>query len=287
MRGVGGQWFKPFALTIAASVLVSLFVSFSLDPMLSAYWPDPQVEAHERRNPIARTLDRFNHWFDRQAERYKRSIAWALDHRVAMVVIAIGSFVGALALPGVGLVGASFFGTEDQSEVMIAIETPPGSNLAYTQIKAEEAARIARSHKDIVRFTYTTTGGQTGDVNVGQVYVRLVPKSDRKIGAEDFGRQLRKEVAQIAGAQMSVFTNTFGGDQKQIQMQLRGGTIKSIPALSIHDDRSDTLLESFKSTKYFLKSLRSITFGWFVSSSRSLKSQIPPSIFKQYNSTNA
>ena len=54
--GRGGQWFKPFALTIACSVLVSLFVSFSLDPMLSAYWADPQVEDHEhaRRDPISR-----------------------------------------------------------------------------------------------------------------------------------------------------------------------------------------------------------------------------------------
>ena len=50
MPGIAGQWFKPFALTIACAVLVSLFVSFSLDPMLSAYWPDPQLEAHERRN---------------------------------------------------------------------------------------------------------------------------------------------------------------------------------------------------------------------------------------------
>ncbi|HLL45604.1 MAG TPA: efflux RND transporter permease subunit, partial [Longimicrobiaceae bacterium] len=56
MSGIAGQWFKPLALTIACSVLVSLFVSFSLDPMLSAYWPDPQIEAHERRNPIARAL---------------------------------------------------------------------------------------------------------------------------------------------------------------------------------------------------------------------------------------
>jgi HAE1 family hydrophobic/amphiphilic exporter-1 len=242
MYGVAGQWFKPFALTIASSVLVSLFVSFSLDPMLSAYWADPQVEAHERRNPIARALDRFNSWFNRQAVRYKSLVAWALDHRTAMVLIAIGSFIGALALPALGLVGASFFGTEDQSEVMIAIETPPGSNLAYTQIKAEEAARIARSHKDVVRFTYTTTGGQTGDVNVGQVYVRLFPKKDRNIGAEDFGRQLRKEVGRIGGAQMSVFTNTFGGDQKQIQMQLRGGTIKSMtPAAELIADQVRTV----------------------------------------------
>src|SRR6266480_2844339 len=164
MYGVAGQWFKPFALTIASSVLVSLFVSFSLDPMLSAYWADPQVEAHERRNPIARTLDKFNQWFNRQAENYKKLIGWALDHRLAMVLIAIGSFIGALALPAVGLVGASFFGTEDQSEVNISVETPPGSSLAYTRIKAEEAAQIARSHKE-VRFTYTTLGGQTGDVN--------------------------------------------------------------------------------------------------------------------------
>jgi HAE1 family hydrophobic/amphiphilic exporter-1 len=228
MYGVAGQWFKPFALTIASSVLVSLFVSFSLDPMLSAYWPDPQVEAHERRNPIARTLERFNQWFNRMAERYKLLVAWALDHRVAMVLIATGSFFGALALPALGLVGASFFGAEDQSEVTVAVETPPGSNLAYTEIKAEEAARIARSHKDVVKFTYTTVGGSTGDVNVGSIYVRLFPKADRNIGAEDFGRQLRGEVGRIGGATMSVFTNNFGGAQKQIQIQLRGGTIKSM-----------------------------------------------------------
>jgi HAE1 family hydrophobic/amphiphilic exporter-1 len=224
MYGVAGQWFKPFALTIASSVLVSLFVSFSLDPMLSAYWADPQVEAHERRNPIARTLDRFNQWFNRMAIKYKSLIAWALDHRVAMVLIALGSFIAALALPAVGLVGASFFGSEDQSEVNIAIETPPGSNLAYTRIKAEEAARMARAHNKEVLFTFTTLGGSTGDVNTGNIYVRMVPKADRSVGAEDFGRQLRQEVGRIGGATMSVFTNDFQGAQKQIQLQMRGGT---------------------------------------------------------------
>ncbi len=74
MPGIAGQFFKPFALTIASAVLVSLFVSFSLDPMLSAYWADPQLEAHERRNPIARLLDRFNDWFNRQSVRYTRVV---------------------------------------------------------------------------------------------------------------------------------------------------------------------------------------------------------------------
>src|SRR6266571_7406062 len=74
MPGVGGQWFKPFALTIASSVFVSLFVSFSLDPMLSAYWADPHKPPNER-GWITRRLDTFNHWFNRQAQNYRKVIA--------------------------------------------------------------------------------------------------------------------------------------------------------------------------------------------------------------------
>src|SRR5262245_9662192 len=96
LGGIAGQWFKPFGLTIVCSVLVSLFVSFSLDPMLSAYWPDPHM-AMERRPLISRLLGRFNNWFDRRAEQYKGVIAWALDHRFAMMFLALATFVGALA----------------------------------------------------------------------------------------------------------------------------------------------------------------------------------------------
>ncbi|HEY8942959.1 MAG TPA: efflux RND transporter permease subunit, partial [Polyangiaceae bacterium] len=79
MGGIAQQWFAPFALTIASSVLVSLFVSFSLDPMLSAHWPDPQVQG-ERRGRITRVVARFNAWADRQTERYQRLVGWALRH---------------------------------------------------------------------------------------------------------------------------------------------------------------------------------------------------------------
>ena len=221
MYGVAGQWFKPFALTIACAVLVSLLVSFSLDPMLSAYWADPQTEAHERRNPIARTLDRFNNWFNRQAENYKKVIGWALDHRLAMIGLAALSFIVALALPATGLVGASFFGQDDRSELTIALETPPGSNLDYTRIKAEEAGRIARQHPEVV-YTYTTLGSATGSVDNGNIYVRLTPKHDRDIDAEALGSKIRREVGRIGGATMTVYTSQFGGQQKQIQLQLRG-----------------------------------------------------------------
>jgi HAE1 family hydrophobic/amphiphilic exporter-1 len=227
MYGVAGQWFKPFALTIACSVLVSLFVSFSLDPMLSAYWADPQIEAHERRNPIARALDRFNAWFNHQAENYKRVIGWALDHRLAMIGLAALAFVGALALPALGLVGASFFGSDDRSELTIALETPPGSNLDYTRIKAEEAARLARQHPEVV-YTYSTLGSETGAVDNGNIFVRLVPKNKRDIGAEELGTTIRKEVGRIGGATMTVYTSQFAGQQKQIQLQLRGANAATL-----------------------------------------------------------
>jgi HAE1 family hydrophobic/amphiphilic exporter-1 len=225
MYGVAGQWFKPFALTIACSVLVSLFVSFSLDPMLSAYWADPQTEGHERRNPIARALDRFNTWFDRMADRYKGVIAWALDHRLAMVLLAAGTFVGALAIVATGLVGSGFVPVSDRSEISLTIEAPPGSNLEYTRLKAEEAARRARAHPEVL-YTYTTVGasvpGKAPSVDQALVYVRLKPKAERSISQEELGRTFRRELASLGGAQVSVFTSGFGGALKSIQVQLKG-----------------------------------------------------------------
>jgi HAE1 family hydrophobic/amphiphilic exporter-1 len=276
MSGVGGQWFKPFALTMACSVLVSLFVSFSLDPMLSAYWADPHREEHEKAW-ITRKLDRFNAWFNRQAQRYKRVIAWALDHRLAVVAIAIGTFFGSFAIPSKGLagilvvlagvaiavygllhttrwylrlaslaagtafailvlplapsfanVGVSFFPEDDRSEFNIQIETPPGSNLEYTRLKAEEAARIVRAHPE-VRYTYTTLGGGVSEaVDVGNIYVRMVAKHERDVSAEELAQQVREELNRVAGVTLAVFTSDFGGGRKQLQLEVRGPDLASV-----------------------------------------------------------
>ena len=222
MSGLSGQWFKPFALTIACAVLVSLFVSFSLDPMLSAYWADPQTEAHERRNPIARALDAFNGWFNRQADHYKGVIAWALDHRWSMVGIAVVAFFGAIGLQ-MAFGGFGFAPVSDQSELNIAIETPPGSNLDYTRIKATEIARLVRSHKEVA-YTYTTIGSSTGSgvVDEGNIYVRLIPKRQRKLSQDQLGAILRGEMRRVAGVTAYTFSGGFGGNQKEIQVQITG-----------------------------------------------------------------
>ena len=243
MPGIAGQFFKPFALTIASAVLVSLFVSFSLDPMLSAYWPDPQLESHDRRNPIARTLERFNRWFDRQATRYERLIGWALDHRVLMIALAAVSFVAAIALQA-AFGGFGFAPLSDNSELNVAIETPPGSSLEYTTLKAEEAARIARSHKEVrvrlhdrrqrVRFRRRR---QRDAVHPHGAEAPALDQPGR------VRQRLREELAKIGGATMYTYAaGGFAGNQKALQLQLQG------PDANVLAQLADPIADSVRAT---------------------------------------
>jgi HAE1 family hydrophobic/amphiphilic exporter-1 len=221
LYGEAGQWFKPFALTIACSVLVSLFVSFSLDPMLSAYWPDPH-QPEDKKWWITKRLDRFNHWFNGLANRYRKIVGWALDHPKSMVLLSMASFAIAIALPYYGVVGGAFMPEDDRGELNLSIETPPGSNLDYTRLKIEEASQLIRRDSSEVLHTFATVGGASGAVDEGSVYIRLKPRDKRKRTATQIGAAFRTEVAKIAGAQIALYTSDFAGQQKQIQIQLRG-----------------------------------------------------------------
>jgi HAE1 family hydrophobic/amphiphilic exporter-1 len=210
-------------------VLVSLFVSFSLDPMLSAYWPDPHIPV-EQRTFISRALDRFNKWFDRQADRYKSVIRWALRHRFAMVVLTIASFVGALALPALGLVGGAFLPVSDNSEFQVVVTTPPGSNIEYTKLKTQEVSTIARSLPEVA-YTYTSIGGQTESVDEGNVFVKLTPRAERTRRQEEVAADLRAKLLHLGGVEAWINTNFFG-NIKQIQLQLTGPDATTLSELA-------------------------------------------------------
>ena len=240
MYGTAGQWFKPFALTIAMAVLVSLFVSFSLDPMLSAYWPDPEKVEGEHRGWITRQLDAFNAWFDRMSEKYTHVIRWALRHRWSMVALAAVTFVAAIWLQ-VEFGGFGFVPDSDRSELTMQVQTPPGSNLDYTRMKTMEVARLALGHKDLVNYTFATVGGSSagmqpgaaiGAVDLGTVYVRMNPKATRKVSQQEFGGMLRDQIAKIGGAKAFIFTGGMGGARKQIQVEMRGKDARTLSVLA-------------------------------------------------------
>ncbi len=211
----GGEWFRPFALTVAASVLVSLFISFTLDPMLSAFWGDPPGHHLEEKRGISHVLQKFNHWFDHQADRYGNVIAWALHHRKWMTLIAILSFVGAIALQAT-FGGTEFLPKSDYGTIAIDIRTPPSTSIDYARLKVERAAELARTLPEAKATDSTVNAGG------GRVYVDLGKSTDRKRSAIEIAVDLRKLMSQLVGAEYVVLDDLNNGAQKPVQIQFSG-----------------------------------------------------------------
>jgi hydrophobe/amphiphile efflux-1 (HAE1) family protein len=200
MAGIPGEYFRPFALTVTCSVIVSLFISFTLDPMLSAYWGDPVGHHHAPRKGVEKYLVHFNNWFDRQSDRYGNVIALALH----------ASFGG-----------SSFLPKSDFGKVVIDVRTPPSSSVSYAQKKMEEAATLARTVAE-VKATDTTV-----NVNGGQIWVDLGKRSTRKRTATEVAVELRGKVARLVGAEYTVRDDLNSGG-KPIQIEFTGNDSRKL-----------------------------------------------------------
>jgi hydrophobe/amphiphile efflux-1 (HAE1) family protein len=215
MGGMPGEWFRPFALTVTCSVAVSLFISFTLDPMLSAYWGDPPDHHNAPKKGIGKVLDKFNHWFDHQADRYGKVIAWALHHRRWMAVIAVATFVGALALQGT-IGGSSFLPKVDFGTIAIDVRTPSSSSLDYTKTKMDKAAQIAHTIKEVkATSTYVNLSG-------GRIWVDIGKRKERKRDATEIGMELRQKLAGLVGGEFVVLEDINNGARKPVQIDFVG-----------------------------------------------------------------
>ncbi len=227
MGGMIGRIFFQFGVTVAFAVLVSLFVSFTLDPMLSSIWPDPDVEEGtdgnpKRMNPIRRVGLAFDKWFERVADKYPARLDWALRHRITVLAAAVASVAGAgLIYP---MLGFTWLPDVDTGEFNVNLRTPPGSSLSYTVDKAQEVSKFLRSQPE-VEFTYTTIGGGfRGTPNSGQIYVKLLPKHDRERSLFDIQTQLRGELRKLPGVRPSITgsRSIFGGFGQPIVVNVQG-----------------------------------------------------------------
>ena len=237
MGGMIGRIFMQFGVTVAFAVLVSLFVSFTLDPMLSSIWPDPEVEgghSHGQgtittKNPIRRFAFAFNAWFERVADHYPKWLGWAISHRFLVVGVATASIVGAFAI--VPKLGFTWMPDADTAEMTVGFRTPPGSSLAYTFSKGREIADFLRKQPEVV-FTHLSVGGGGmggGGVNNGNVYVRLLPKSQRRslfAIQQDLRTKLRSlpNVRPTIQGQMSI----FGGRGQPIRINVQGPEVSRL-----------------------------------------------------------
>ena len=242
MTGIVGRFFFPFGITVAFAVLVSLFVSFTLDPMLSSLWYDPQAEGGAPRGPIGRALEKFNNSFHGLGQRYRRVIAWALDHRLATMGIAVAAFLSAMSLFRLGLVGGQFMPNSDNEQTALVIETPVGSSVDYTSTKALEIARYLDAQPEVA-LTYATIGGaqQNEAVNKGQIYVKLTPKSERRRTQQQLETDLRQALPRFRGVTARIVQiGAAGGSQSPIQLNLQG------PELARLQETSDRALAAIR-----------------------------------------
>jgi len=225
MGGMAGQWFRPFALTVTCSVAVSLFISFTLDPMLSAFWGDPPDHHTAPKKGIGKALDKFNHWFDHQADRYGKVIAWALHHRRWMAVIAFATFIGAIVLQA-KWGGTSFLPKQDIGLIKVEVRTPSSSSLAYTRSKMSKVSEIALGVKDV----------KATNVNVnlagGSIYVDIGKRSERKRNAQDIGSELRQKLAGMVGGEFTVIDDFSNNGRKPVQIDFIGPDSRKLMELT-------------------------------------------------------
>jgi hydrophobic/amphiphilic exporter-1 (mainly G- bacteria), HAE1 family len=238
MGGIIGKFFHEFGITMVAAVLISMFVSFTLDPMLSSVWHDPAIDAHGKppgKGLYDRTLGRVTHWFDRfqddLAEGYQGALRWSLKHKLATLGLALATFVSSIFM--LPLLGTEFVPKADFSETSLSFHTPVGSSIQATEAKAREVESILREFPE-VRYTLATinTGNAQGPM-YASVYVRLVDRKDRSRNADAMSALLRERLRSVPGITVTHvgLLDAVGGN-KQIEFSLQGDDLGELERLS-------------------------------------------------------
>jgi len=239
MGGIIGKFFHEFGITIVAAVMISMFVSFTLDPMLSSIWHDPTIHAHGEHGKsnhfYDRTIGPITQWVEETTDKlialYQRILKWALFHKRATVALAIATFVISIFM--VHLLGTEFVPKADFSETTVNFYTPVGSSLEVTEAKAKQVEAIVREFPE-VRYTLATlnTGSANGKI-YASIYIRLVDRKNRQRSVDQMSATLRERLAQVPGITITHIglLDTVGGN-KQVEFSLQGSDLRELERLT-------------------------------------------------------
>lgn len=182
MPGIVGQFFKQFGVTMSVAVVISLFISFTLDPMLSArFSKQRQKDGVHRENPVARLLRRS---FEGMESLYAKSLGWSMRHRWVTAGLIVVVIAGSMALTVAGGLGVDFVTPEDRSQFMVDLKLPEGTSLVQTGERAKQAEAVIASYGDVIDM-YTVVGtssdGAGSDANRARVRVLVKPRAERAL----------------------------------------------------------------------------------------------------------
>lgn len=227
MTGVVGQFFRQFGLTVAVATLFSLVVSFTLTPMLASRWLKAEDE-NDRSSLLARFGRKWEAGYDRLGAAYGRLLVWALRHRAIVVAATLIVFLSSLATIQFNLIGTEFLPPEDQSEVYLIVEMPPGTALSVTDdVVAQLEAKLARTPEVVNYFANTGLANSgfvsAGDSRYARITVQLVEKYRRGKSIVQTAKDLQKLGEGIPGLTLRAQLPQIGGDYRQpFLVQLKG-----------------------------------------------------------------
>ncbi len=230
MGGIIGRFFFQFGITVGFAVLASLYVSFTLDPMLSSRWYDPAADPEQPRSWFGRTLTRLNTRVDRIQNVAAAALGWSLSHRWAVMVVAtVAVFSGFFIF---NKLGSAFMPTADPGQFQVAYKASPGISLGRSIGIAQQLESEIRRNP-AVDYTYVTIGGNAAKpINEGNIFIRLKPRNTRQHYSI-----LKSEVRQALMRFRAVNTSIeeagqVGDNQKPIQISLRGSDLDRLLPLS-------------------------------------------------------
>jgi hydrophobe/amphiphile efflux-1 (HAE1) family protein len=226
MQGMVGQFFRQFGLTVSGAVLVSLFVAFTLDPMLSSRFS--KAIDHTKKPGWAEAIKRpFERVYRAMDDGYRDLLGWALRHKLLVGLMAIGSLVGTGQI--MGLMGADFVNPEDRSQMTVEVELPAGTSLDELGRVMEKAEQELLS--DAMFTTVLSTLGPNGETNKANLRLLTVPKQERTVGINVLKDKARAVMTKIAGAKVVVADPAFiegAGVQAPIMINISGTTYEDL-----------------------------------------------------------
>jgi HAE1 family hydrophobic/amphiphilic exporter-1 len=230
MGGIIGRFFFQFGITVGFAVLVSLYVSFTLDPMLSSRWYDPAADPRVRRSWFGRMLGKVNEQLDRLQSVLGHALGWSLRHRWAVMLVATVAILSSFAI--FGRLGSEFFPGADPGEFAVNYKASPSVSLERSVDIAREISREIRK-SDAVAYTYSSVGSANGAraINEGQIYVKLIDRS-RRPHFIPLMAEMRGRMARFRGIRVAVTKyQEMGGGQRPIEVSVRGTDLARVATL--------------------------------------------------------
>ena len=235
ITGIIGNMLREFALVIVFSTLMSLFVSFTITPLLASRFS--RVEKLTKNTLMGRISIAFEDFFNKLSVYYERVLNWALSHRKTVYATVTALLIGSFSLVGFGFIGAEFIPDGDRGEFMIKLETNPQNTLYETNLITQKVENILFSKPEVAKvftnvgYSSAETGsGGNEEQNKTEITVNLIPKEERTQSVDEYANMVKNEVMQIPGVKATAAPVGMMGnaDDAPIQILLRGPEIENL-----------------------------------------------------------